>query len=700
MIFRLTLDVIKTSNIQPLSDVVVTTLSITIEFYDFKGKIKNLYISFGVILVNTMYYYKVAPGNRGYRGDNFLTYSSNAKLMAGQIVVVKVRTQTISGFIVNEVKKPKFKVKEIDHIYKDLVLPRVQVEFFRNFNEYYPGSLGATAALFVPNLTATERKSTTPERKNVVEKYNTMPELTNQQSEILGKIIGSKVRTHILHGDTGTGKTRLYIELAKSMSKKNKSVLILTPEISLTPQLAEQFIDNFNNVFLIHSKLTIKQRREIWLKIDTTKGPKIIIGPRSALFSPVENLGVIIIDEFHDSAYKQDQSPKYQTVRVAAILSKLSESKLVLGSATPPVEDYFYAQKMGAEIHRLVEQPNSYATKKDIKIIKLSEPNERTSYELISKTLLTMMADKLAKKQQVMVFLNKRGSSRTILCESCGWTLQCVRCNIPYIYHSDKHQLLCHTCNKKLPAPNNCTECGSSSIIFRNPGTKAIEASLARAFPKAKIGRYDKDNTKEQTFLSNYTDIKAGNIDILVGTQLLTKGHDLPKLSLVAILLAEGGLQFPDYSSEEKNFQLLHQVIGRVGRGHLDGDVLIQTLNEPSTVITKTEHKINTWQNFYNQELVNRKRFRYPPFCYILKIELSRASEKNVAKNAEDLAVKLLADFADVEVIGPSPALIEKKNEKWYWQIVIKSDKRSRLTDVIKTLPKTCSYDLDPINLL
>lgn len=647
-----------------------------------------------------MHYYEVAPADRGYRGDKFLTYSSNDNLEVGQLVVVKLRTQTISGFVINQVKKPAFDVKEISFANKDLVLPWIQVTFFQNFNLYYPGSLGATAAHFVPNLVVIDKKVPVQGHESVVKKHNSLPKLTNQQSEILAKIISSKKRTHIVHGDTGTGKTRLYIELAKSVSKKNKSILILTPEISLTPQLAEQFIDNFDNVFLIHSKLTIKQRREIWLKIDTTKGSKVIIGPRSALFSPVENLGIIIIDEFHDSAYKQDQNPKYQTVRVAAILSKLSESKLVLGSATPPIEDYFYAQKMGAEIHRLIEQPNNYSTKKDIKIIKLSDPTEQSKYELISKTLLSMIATKLENKEQVMIFLNKRGSSRTILCESCGWTVQCPRCNIPYIYHSDKHQLLCHTCNKKLPAPNNCTECGSQSIIFKNPGTKAIEASLAKAFPKAKIGRYDKDNTREQTFSSNYADIKAGNIDILVGTQLLTKGHDLPKLSLVAILLAEGGLQFPDYSSEEKNFQLLHQVIGRVGRGHLDGEVLIQTLNEPSTVIKKTEHKINTWQNFYDEELVNRKKFRYPPFCYMLKIELSRASEKNVAKNAQELAVKLVTDFPDVEVIGPSPALLEKKNDKWYWQIVIKSSKRSRLTDIIKTLPKTCTYDLDPSNLL
>ena len=647
-----------------------------------------------------MYYYEVAPADRGYRGDSFLTYSYKSILKTGQIVVVRVRTKSISGFIVKSVLRPTFKVKEIDYAYEGLSLSTRHVEFFKTFNQYYPGSLGATASLFLPNLTAIEKNRPEALPKSVVKKHNTLPALTKQQQDIFNKINTSKVRTHIVHGDTGTGKTRLYLELAKDMSKKNKSILILTPEISLTPQLAEQFVGNFSNVFLIHSKLSLKQRRDIWLKIAKSDSPAVVMGARSALFSPITNLGMIIIDEFHDSAYKQDQSPKYQTTRLSAILSKLSNAKLVLGSATPPVEDYFYASKMGAEVHRLSELPFIDSTSKSTQIIKLQDPTERSGHDLLSKTLLEKVSEKIHRHEQTLIFLNKRGSSRTILCEKCGWTLHCTRCNIPYIYHGDKHMLICHTCNKKLPFPNNCSQCGSESIIFKNPGTKAIEASLRKVFPKAKIGRYDKDNTKDETFFNNYDDIKAGKVDILVGTQLLTKGHDLPNLSLVAILLAEGGLQFPDYSAEEKNFQLLNQIIGRVGRGHLDGDIIIQTLNKPSTVLRKTEHKINSWQNFYDQELKNRKQFNYPPFCYLLKIGLSRATQTNVIKNSESLATQIAKDFPDVEVMGPSPEIIEKKNNKWYWQIVIKSSKRATLVDIIKTLPKTCSYDLDPINLL
>ncbi len=647
-----------------------------------------------------MFFYEIAPADRSYGGKQLLTYRHESNLIPGQIVVVKIRNKSISGFVTKKVPKPNFPTKLIEFIYEGSTLNQTQLKFFALVNEYYPGTLGATASMFVPNLLKKHQSNEKNKLKSVVIKNNTLPKLTNQQELIFKKIISSKIRTHIVHGDTGTGKTRLYLELAKEMHKKNMSFLIITPEISLTPQLAEQFKDIFKKVFVIHSELTVKEKREIWVEINDTTDPIVVIGARSSLFSPINNLGMVVIDEFHDHALKQDQSPKYQTNRLAAILSKISDCKLVLGSATPPVEDYFYATKTGSEVHRLSEKPNGDQTKKTIKAVRLGSPSERTSYDLISKSLLASIEDKLNRGEQVLVFLNKRGSSRTILCESCGWTISCDRCNIPYIYHADKHTLVCHTCSKKTGAVNNCPKCGSKDIIFKNPGTKAIEASLSKVFPKAKIGRYDKDNTKDETFSNNYEDIKLGNIDILVGTQILTKGHDLPKLTLVAILLAEAGLQFPDFSAEESNFQLLHQVIGRVGRTHLDGDVLIQTLNEPKTIIKKTEHKINNWEDFYRNELKNRKKFKYPPFCYMLKIELSKNSQDKVFKQSSRLVDKLIAEFPSLEIIGPSPALIERKNDRWYMHIVVKSVKRSDLTNVIFSLPSDCSYDLDPINLL
>lgn len=647
-----------------------------------------------------MFFYEIAPADRAYKGTSLLTYSSDKDLVLGQVIVVKLRTKSINGFVVSKVKRPGFSTKKIDYIYDHVALNDTQLKFFELTNEYYPGSLGATASLFVPNLLKNDKPHQKSHPKNVVKKHNNLPKLTNQQNQILEKIIASKTRTHVLHGDTGTGKTRIYYELAKTMHKKNMSFLIITPEIGLTPQLAEQFSDNFEQVFVIHSELTTKQKREIWIEIINTTEPIVVIGARSALFSPINNLGMIVIDEFHDSALKQDQSPKYRTNRLAAILSKISGSKLVLGSATPPVEDYFYATQTGSEVYRLSEKPNGNQTIKTIKVVNLCDPTEHSNYDLISRSLLSIIGSKLEKSEQVMVFLNKRGSSRTILCENCGWAVDCDRCNIPYVYHADKHALICHTCNKKVGAVNNCPKCGSQDIHFRNPGTKAIEASLAKAFPKAKIGRYDKDNTRTETFSSNYTDIKLGNVDILVGTQILTKGHDLPKLTLVAILLAEAGLQFPDFSAEESNFQLLHQAMGRVGRTHLDGDVLIQTLNEPATLIKKTEHKINNWEDFYKNELKNRKRFKYPPFCYMLKIELSKTAQDKVFQHSTKLADELSKNFPNLEIIGPTPALIEKKNNKWYMHIVVKSSKRSDLTKVIAILPRDCSYDLDPINLL
>ena len=647
-----------------------------------------------------MFYYEIAPADRNYRGENLLTYCHDQKQNIGQVVVVKLRAKSIKGFVVNEVKKPTFKVKDIERIYSEILVPELQVLFFRQINSYYPGSLGATASLFVPNLNDKVKIPEDLKEKNVVKKYNNRHKPTSQQKQIISAISHSKVQTHIVHGDTGTGKTLIYLSLINEMNKENKSSILLTPEISLTPQIAEQVNDSFDNVYVIHSALSVKEKRDIWLQINSSKKPAIVIGPRSALFAPVKNLGMVIVDEFHDSAYKQDQNPKYQTVRIAGILSKICGSKLVLGSATPPVDDYFYAEKVGAEIHRLDERPFNYSGLNDLVFVKINNQNEKSGHDLITKTAISEIQKALENHQQVLVFHNKRGTSRTILCENCGWIEVCERCNIPYIYHHDKNTLVCHSCNINKHPSINCQKCGSASILFRNPGTKAIEESLKKLFPSAKIGRYDKDNNKLETFYSNYQDIKDGKVDILVGTQLLTKGHDLPNLSLVVVLLANSALQFPDFSAEEKNYQQLHQVMGRVGRGISKGRVIIQDF-ENKTLESKTaEQKIGTWQDFYSSELKNRQKYTYPPFCFLLKLNVIRASQKSAIKTCEDLVESITKRFSGIEVIGPSPALNEKKNNQWNWQIIIKSTSRSKLTDIVRVMPRNISHDLDPSNLL
>lgn len=645
-----------------------------------------------------MYYYEVAPADRSYKNNRLLTYSHATKLLPGQVVVVNLRSKKINGFIVKQVNKPAFPTKEIFSAFTDYLIPKSHVNFFENFNKYYPGTIGATSSLFIPSSfkVSNDQKTT---YNNVIKK-TTKVTLSKDQDSTIKTILKSDQPIHIVHGDTGTGKTLIYLELTKKIISTKKSVIVLTPEISLTPQLFEQFFSIFSNVYLIHSKMTNLERRKIWFSINQSAEPVIIIGPRSALFMPVKDIGLIVVDEFHDSAYKQDQAPKFQTIRVAAILRKITRSKLILGSATPPIEDYFYAIKKGAEVHRLINLPNNKIVERNIKIINIGDKNESTGHSLISKSLLEAIQQQLDQNQQSMIFLNKRGSSRTIVCKNCGWIAKCSRCDIPYVYHNDKHKLICHICNLHQPAPSSCQDCNHTDLQFKNPGTKQIEASLKIFFPKAKIGRYDKDNIKSETFYVNQPDILSGKVDILIGTQLLTKGHDLPNLGLVAVLSADSGLQFPDYSSSEKNFQTIHQIIGRVGRGHRKGVVILQTFGSTNHLHQFTEQKNDTWLNFYKLELAQRQKYHYPPFSFLLKIEVSRSSEENLIKNIEKIAQEISIKHPEVQVIGPAPSLINKRNNKYFWQIIVKSKNRLDLLNIINGLPKNCSFDLDPINLL
>jgi len=647
-----------------------------------------------------MNYYEVAPAERAYKGNKLLTYCSVEHLSPGQIIVVKLRTTKIHAIVIKSVKKPDFKVSNIEN-HTNLLITTEQLQLFEWLKEYYPAGIGSIAGLFTPpsfikNMENVKNNDVTNTSANLV-----LPKLTNHQTATIKSILDSKNQTHIIHGDTGTGKTRVYIELAKKIIVQNKSVIILTPEISLTPQLFEQFNGSFNRVTMVHSGLTVANRRDIWMQINSEPKPQIILGPRSALFYPLSNIGLIVIDEFHDSAYKQDQAPKYNAIRVSAMLAKLNGAKLVLGSATPPIEDYFYATSRGSEVHRISEKPLENGSIKNLYIVDLGQESERTQHPMLSKSLLDLVSKKLEAKEQVMLFLNKRGSSRLVICQSCGWHADCKRCNIPYTYHLDNHRLVCHICNSSESAPNNCPVCNSNEILFKNPGTKAIVESLERLFPKAKIGRYDKDNKVNETFSANQQSISAGDVDILVGTQLLVKGHDLPKLGLVGILLAEGNLQFPDYNSEEKSFQLLHQIAGRVGRGHISGDVVLQTYTPKSKISGYINHGDKDWINFYSHELQQREKYNFPPFCFLLKIEVTRKTEKTAEKFAHQLFEKLEVDFpAKIELLGPTPAFFYKRNNEFRWQIIVKSKSRSTLLEVIKSLPSSCTYDIDPISLL
>jgi primosomal protein N' (replication factor Y) len=335
----------------------------------------------------------------------------------------------------------------------------------------------------------------------------------------------------------------------------------------------------------------------------------------------------------------------------------------------------------------------------DIQIVNLTNQKEKTSYTLLSHSLLSAIKKALDAGEQSLVFLNRRGSARVILCQNCSWQAHCPRCDLPYTYHSDDHLLRCHTCGHTARAPAGCPDCGSADIIFKNPGTKSIVESLSQIFPQAVIARFDKDNLKNEKFESRYQDLQLGKIDIMVGTQLIAKGHDLSRLSCVGILMADSELSFPDFSAEERSYQLIKQLVGRVGRGHRAGHVVIQTYNEDGSIIKAASGNID-WENFYFSQLKTRKKYSFPPFAHFLKIEVSRATQKSSQGSAQKIASFLREQKVPVEVLGPHPSFIEKRGGKWIWQIIVSSKKRKYLVELIPVLPLKCSYDLDPNNLL
>ena len=682
-----------------------------------------------------MNYYEVAPANRQYHGASLLTYGSPSKLAAGQIIVVKIRSKPAAAFVVSQVSKPTFKTVLVEEAF-ELRLTLQQLELFKWLLSYYPAPVGVIAQLFLPLPKTKDYQSTKPkeDQKTVVaqklsnsqkldEQLSKTPNtgtslkdnetaelnqiqqlqpLTKEQREAVKVITQSETRASILHGDTGTGKTRVYIELAQKAIKVGRSVLVLVPEIALSPQIVNSFRAALSvPVIVTHSGLTPVQRRNAWLQVAHSSEPIVVIGPRSALFTPIKNVGLVVVDEFHETAYKQDQAPYYQTLRAAGKFARLNNALLVMGSATPPVGEYYIAGQKNLPIVRMTEKAAKTEAEPQLKttVVNLKDEGERTRHPLISKTLVASVTAALARQEQVLLFLNKRGSARVILCQNCGWHAVCERCDLPMTYHADGHRLQCHTCGARQPAPSVCPECSSYDIIFKSPGTKAITDAIEKLFPDANVARFDKDNLKAEKLETRHSEIISGEIDILVGTQLLAKGHDLPRLSLVGILMAENELQFPDYTSGERSYQLMRQLIGRVGRGHRAGEVVIQTY-DPENEAIKGATGQKSWQEFYKAQIAERQLFEFPPFFHLMKIEISRARIQTVTSTCEQI-IKFVAESGEpVRVTGPAPSFIEKRNNTYNWQIVVKAKQRSALERLAVNMPIKCTVNLDPANLL
>jgi primosomal protein N' (replication factor Y) len=648
-----------------------------------------------------MRFYLVWVSTPQLQGSKPLTYSYDGNLISGMVVKVPFRNKEVIGLIDTETQKPDFQTKDIDCLVVDTLLPESTFKLFKWIANYYPASNATHLKLFLPTnllgLKSTENKSL----NNGNLKKLSLPKLTNEQLKVINEINSSSDRTVMLHGETSSGKTRVYVELIFETLKNNKSAIVLTPEIGLTPQLVKVLEESFpDRIILMHSSLTDKVRRENWLRILNSDKPLIVVGPRSALFSPLKNLGLVIMDEAHEASYKQEQAPYYQSSRVAAKLCEINDAKLIFGTATPLISDYFIVKEKNLLTSRMTKSAvtNQGLEKTTIEVVKITDRDNFKKTTWLSDQLIKSISISLNSKEQSIVFLNRRGTAQVILCQKCGWQALCPNCDTTLTYHGDDHKMLCHTCNFNKTVPSFCPVCKSADIIFKGAGTKAIVEELKKIFPTAKISRFDKDNKKLDSLEQNYDHLLSGKVDIIVGTQIITKGLDLPLLTTVGVVMADSSLYFPDYMAEERTFQNLMQVIGRVGRGHLRGNVIVQTYHPESIAIKSGVDK--NYLEFYNQQLVERKKFGYPPFVYLLKITCKRASPISSQNSLIKLKNALGELNLPVTINGPAPSFHEKQNGKYIWQLVVKSKNRSHLLKIINELPANFFYDIDPSSLL
>ncbi len=639
-----------------------------------------------------MYYYE-ALVCKTRTGRKLYTYSSINELPVGSIALVKFGRQRLPVIIINKQTKPKFKTNDIDTVY-DFVLPSTYLKLIDWFLAFYPYDYGTIGSQFIPpNLSVNSREKEPPIlQSNPIE----LPKPNPEQAKAIETIENNN--KNILFGITGSGKTRVFSEEIIKTITNGKSVLVLTPEIGLTPQLITDLTKATNAPIIVnHSLISGAEKKRIFKYALNTTKPTIFVGPRSVLFTPVSNIGLIVLDEFHDQSYKQMSSPRYNSLFVASAIANINNAKIIASSATPSVSDFYTMKAKGYQVSYLTK----VAAGESGLTGEVVSSNDRANYtkdNYISDQVISALTESLKNKQQSLVYINRRGSARLIQCSNCGWTALCEVCGLPMTYHHDLFKVICHSCGTRKNAPLQCPECSSVDIAFKSVGTKTIVEKLQNLFPKATIARFDADNEASQKLHRRIDEIKNQSVDIIVGTQMVSKGLDLPNLAVVAVLNADSSLALPDFSAEEQLFQQLYQVTGRVGRGHIDSKFFIQT-NLPDHPVIQAVLK-KDYQNFYDYEISKRKMFRYPPFSFMAVIKTHRKTAKVAENNAENIAKKM-SEFKDVLILGPSQGFYEKTKEGYQWQIILKSSKRSSILKAIEAVAgNESTVDIDPLSTL
>lgn len=539
--------------------------------------------------------------------------------------------------------------------------------------------------------------------------------LTGEQQKVFDEIKNAldekKYQSFLLHGVTGSGKTEIYIRAMKTTLEKNRTALMLVPEIALTPIFSRRLRVVFGDeVAILHSNLSTGERFDEWRRIRSGKA-RIVIGTRSAVFAPLENIGLIIVDEEHDSSYRQHESPFYHARDVAVVRAHLANAVAVLGSATPALETFHNAEK-GKYVHldlpnRIGNRPMAQAELVDMREIFKTEGKDA----IFSPQLLEAIEETHSKGEQSIILLNRRGYSSFVLCRSCGETIRCRNCDITLTFHKREQSLICHYCNFKTRVPHKCPHCESKFIFFLGEGTEQLEDILQRKFSALRIARVDRDTTsRRKSFEETLMRFSEGKIDMLVGTQMLAKGHDFPNVTLVGVVSVDAGLALPDFRSAERTFQLLTQVAGRAGRGDLQGRVLIQTYHPEHYALRHA--CAQSYENFYAEEIRFRKNLNYPPFVALACITVHHENYNYAFDNAQLLLECLNEANSErkARILGVAPAPLARLKGEHRLQVLIKSVNRKKLRELLDfaladAQEKACdlrivNVEIDPVNLL
>ena len=523
--------------------------------------------------------------------------------------------------------------------------------------------------------------------KDRVFDQTTALELNAEQKNAVEQIITAgqqqKDQVFLLEGITGSGKTEVYLQAIADVLSENKTAIMLVPEIALTPQMVERFKGRFGeSVAVLHSGLSQGEKYDEWRKIEREEA-QVVVGARSAIFAPLKNIGLIIIDEEHESSYKQDETPRYHARDLAIWRSKYHHCPIVLGSATPSLESRARAQKGVYQLLQLNHRAKAAAQLPAIEIVDMREEfqNHRTS--TFSVNLQEKIQNRLDKKEQTVLLLNRRGYSSFVMCRDCGFVLPCPNCDISLTLHMDTRSMRCHYCGHEEPIPNRCPNCGGNKIRYYGTGTQKVEEELRELYPQARILRMDVDTTRRkgahEQILQKFG---AKEADILLGTQMIAKGLDFPEVTLVGVLNADTSLNLPDFRSSEHTFQLLTQVSGRAGRAEKAGEVVIQTFNPQHYAIELA--KKQNYEQFYQQEMHVRHRGGYPPYYFTVKITASHPEEQVAAKKIFQIANQLKEVLSPQSLLlGPTPSMILRVKNRYYYQLIIKYKHEPNLPHVL-----------------